>query len=217
MVDDWIVRYQKGESLKQIAGTSVDPVTVFNHLHKRGLSLRDKVEAQIKAVTRFQKTPFDGSEEDRAYLLGLTRGDLNVAPHGRAIRVKTSSTHPAMIDLVRSLFTPYGPVRIYPHHSRLVGYEWTIETELDQTFRFLLDEKLRAPGTDQSGAVCLAYLAGLFDAEGSLSIAGTFTPQLSIANADEDMLHWVECFLEKMGFTPWRKTRQEWGVSCRIV
>ena len=117
MVDDWIVRYQKGESLKQIAGTSVNPGTVFSHLHKRGLNLREKVEAQIKSVTRFQKTRFDGSEEDRAYLLGLARGDLNVAPHGRAIRVKTSSTHPAMIDLVTSLFAPYGPIRVYPYHS----------------------------------------------------------------------------------------------------
>ena len=213
IVDDWIVRYQNGESLKQIAGTSVEPVTVFNHLHRRGLSLRDKVEAQIKAVTRFQKTPFDGSEEERAYLLGLARGDLNVAPHGRAIRVKTSSTHPAMIDLVTSLFAPYGPVRVYPHHSRLVGYEWTIEAELDQTFRFLLDDKLRTPGTGLSRAVCLAYLAGLFDAEGSLSVAGTFTPQLSIANTDEDLLDWVECFLKRIGFTPWRGRPDKNGVS----
>jgi hypothetical protein len=60
MVDDWILRYQKGESLKQIAGTLVDPVTVFNHLHKRGLSLRDKVEAQIKAVSKFEKVPVFG-------------------------------------------------------------------------------------------------------------------------------------------------------------
>jgi hypothetical protein len=99
MVDERILRYQNGESLKQIAGTSFNPVTVFNHLHQRGLQLRDKVEAQIKAVTKFQKTPFDGNEEDKAYLLGLARGDLNVARHGRTIRVKTSSTHPAMIDL----------------------------------------------------------------------------------------------------------------------
>jgi hypothetical protein len=213
MVDEWVVRYQKGESLTQIAAESVSPVTVFNHLHKRGVQLSDKVEAQITAVTRFQKKPFGGSDEDRAYLLGLARGDLNVGRLGRAIRVKTSSTHPAMIDLVASLFAPHGPVRVYPHHSRLVGYEWTIETELDQTFRFLLDEKLRNPGTGVSKAVCLAYLAGLFDAEGSLSVAATFTPQLSIANTDEDLLDWVERFLEKIGFTPWRGRPDKNGVS----
>src|SRR6266849_3203491 len=138
MVDEWVKRYQAGESLKQIAGEEVDHVTVFLHLHKRGLQLRDKVEAQIKAVTRFQKTPFDGTEEDRAYLLGFTRGDLNVARHGRSIRVKTSSTHPAMIELVTYLFAPYGPVRVYPHYTDFAGYEWTVESELDRTFEFLL-------------------------------------------------------------------------------
>jgi hypothetical protein len=205
MVDDWMARYQKGESLKQIAGTSVTAVTVFNHLHKRGLGLRDKVEAQIKAVTRFQKAPFDGNEEDKAYLLGLARGDLNVARHGRAIRVKTSSTHPAMIDLVASLFIPYGPIRVYPYHSRLVGYEWTIETELDQTFRFLLDGKLGTPRIRSSRVVRIAYLAGLFDAEGSLWLRGNrrFEPRMSFTNTDLGLLNWVRDSLDKMGFHPY--------------
>lgn len=204
MVDEWVARCQRGESLKQIAGGAVDAVTVFNHLHKRGLGLRDKVEAQIKAVTRFQKTPFDGNEEDKAYLLGLARGDLNVTRHGRAIRVKTSSTHPAMIDLVASLFVPYGPVRVYPYHSRLVGYEWTIETELNQTFRFLLDGKLGTPRLGSSRAVDITYLAGLFDAEGSLWLRGNrrFEPRMSFANTDLGLLNWVRYTLDKMGFHP---------------
>ena len=103
MVDEWVVRYQKGESLKQIAGDAVDAVTVFNHLRKRGLQLRNKVEAQIQAVTKYEKTYFLGVGEDKAYLLGFCRGDLNVKSHGRAIRVRTSSTHPAMIELVTSI------------------------------------------------------------------------------------------------------------------
>jgi hypothetical protein len=168
------------------------------------LHLRDKVEAQITAVTKFQKTPFDGSEEDRAYLLGLARGDLNVARHGRAIRVKTSSTHPAMIDLVAWLFAPHGPVRTYPRNSKLVGYEWTIETEVDHTFGFLLDEKLSTPRIGLSMALCLAYLAGLFDAEGSLWLrdSGRFEPRMSFTNTDLGLLIWVRDTLEKMGFHP---------------
>ncbi len=78
MVDGWVKRYEKGESLKQIAGDLVSPVTVFLHLRKRGMKLRDKVEAQIASVRKFEKRNFDGSVADRAYLLGLTRGDLNV-------------------------------------------------------------------------------------------------------------------------------------------
>jgi hypothetical protein len=109
MVDEWVVRYQSGESLKQIAGDGVVSVIVFNHLRRRGLQLRDKVEAQIEAVTKFKKLSFDGDAADRAYLLGFIRGDLAVSWHGRAVRAKTSSTHPAMIELVVSLLLPYGP------------------------------------------------------------------------------------------------------------
>jgi len=215
MVDDWVKRYQAGESLKQIAGEEVDHVTVFLHLHKRGLQLRDKVEAQIKAVTRFQKTPFDGTEEDRAYLLGFTRGDLNVARHGRSIRVKTSSTHPAMIELVTYLFAPYGPVRIYPHYTDLAGYEWTVEGELDRTFEFLLIEKMNNLGNGVSRRVAMAYLAGLFDAEGSvwIRVAGKRTPEISIPNTDASMLDWVKSCLTSAGFTPQRGSPNSDGVA----
>jgi hypothetical protein len=168
MVDGWILRYQKGESLKQIAGDVVDPATVFNHLHKRGVPLRDKVEAQIKAVTKYEKTDFLGVGEDKAYLLGFCRGDLNVKSHGRAIRVRTSSTHPAMIELVTSLFAPHGPVRVSPRFSKLVGFEWTVEGELNTTFAFLLNERYWTPDYNLSRSLTVNYLAGLFDAEGSV-------------------------------------------------
>ncbi len=71
MVDQWISRYQKGESLKRIAGEEFSPVTVFLHLRRRGVTLRDKVEAQIKAVTKYARTPFSGELTEKAYLLGF--------------------------------------------------------------------------------------------------------------------------------------------------
>jgi hypothetical protein len=216
MVDEWVARYEKGESLKQIAGDFVDPVTVFVHLHKRGLKLRDKVEAQIKAVKKFEKFSFDGTEEDQAYLLGFVRGDLGVSRHGRAIRVKTGSTHPAMIDLVLSLFKPYGPVRVYPRFSKLVGYEWTIEAELDSTFEFLLSQKLIPPAKDAHRKVVLHYLAGLFDAEGSvwLRTIRSFAPRLSVANKDTSMLDWIERQLTGLEVY-WHRSRPDKNGICQ--
>jgi hypothetical protein len=81
------------------------------------------MDAQIEAVTRYKKTNFSGTGEDRAYLLGFCRGDLNVKTHGRAIRARTSSTQPGMIELVTSPFVQPGPLRIYPRFSELVGFE----------------------------------------------------------------------------------------------
>jgi hypothetical protein len=172
MADEWARRYESGESLKRIAGDAVSPVTVFNHLRKRGSRLRDKVEAQIKAVTKYEKRDFRGEDTDKAYLMGLSRGDLHVMTHARAIRVRTSSTHPAMTELVTSLFAPNGPVRTYPHFSKLVGFEWTVEGELNATFSFLLSDRLLAPDYNQSKRLAVSYLAGLFDAEGSMWLRG---------------------------------------------
>src|SRR2546428_7189225 len=88
MVDQWVRRYVAGESLKQIAGDLVGSVTVFLHLKKRGVQLRDKVEAQITAVTKYQRKPFSGSDEEKAYLSGFRTGDLDAVKHGRAVRAR---------------------------------------------------------------------------------------------------------------------------------
>src|SRR2546422_2176832 len=114
MVDQWARRYVAGESLKQIAGDLVGSVTVFEHLKKRGVQLRDKVEAQITAVTKYQRKPFSGSDEERAYLSGFRTGDLDAVKHGRAVRVRTGTTHPLMAELFEELFGRYGYVHSYP-------------------------------------------------------------------------------------------------------
>lgn len=219
MVDQWVERYENGESLKKIAGEMVDPVTVFNHLRERNLKLRDKVEAQIAAVKKFEKFPFDGRAAERAYLLGLTRGDLGVTRHGRAIRVRTSSTHPAMIDLVLSLFAPYGPTRVYPHHSKKAGYEWTVEAELDSSFEFLLLEKRIPPPNDAPEEIALAYMGGLLDSEGSIWLRRdrSFAPNLSFTNQDTGLLDWIEAQLARLGFNSSRSPPDTKSVSRIFV
>ena len=114
MVSGWVKRYEAGESLKQIAAGELSPVTVFLHLRKRGVKLRDKVEAQIKAVTKHPKTQFSGDPLEKAYLIGFTWGDCDVVMHGRAVRVRTSTTHPLMANLFASLFSRYGFVHEHP-------------------------------------------------------------------------------------------------------
>jgi len=103
MVNGWERRYLTGESLSKIAGGTVDDVTVWYHLRKRGVKLRD-IEAQITAVTKHQRIPFSGNAEEKAYLIGLAQGDSYVTTHGRLVRAKTASTHPGMYALFKSCF-----------------------------------------------------------------------------------------------------------------
>jgi len=202
MVDEWVARYEKGESLKQIAGDVVEAATVFNRLHKRGVQLRDKVEAQIKAVTIHERRPFTGSMAEKLYLCGLAAGDFGVVRHGRSVRARLGTTHPAMSTLFKMLLGRFGPVYEYPKLDHLSGYEWSLDCDLDETFEFLFAAK-RAPLSllaDETSF--LAFLAGFFDAEGSIyyhakNERGSF--ELSIANKDFALLQGIGIWLDKLG------------------
>ncbi|MDA4127352.1 MAG: LAGLIDADG family homing endonuclease, partial [Thaumarchaeota archaeon] len=203
MVDEWVGRYRAGESLKQIAGEGLSPVSVFLHLRKRGLQLRDKVEAQIQAVTKHERRPFDGSETDRAYLVGFTKGDCQTIRHGRAIRVRTSTTHPGMEILFDDLFGRFGLVHRYPRKSKLTGYEWSLEVDLHPSFGFLLqsiEEAMREFG--RSAATFFSFLSGFLDAEGTIYFhrkgkGGAF--EVSFANSNVKILIWIQRLLAEVG------------------
>jgi hypothetical protein len=203
MVDEWAKRYEAGASLKQIAAGSVDAVTVWEHLRKRGIVLRDKVEAQIKAVSKYERWPFDGDGEEEAFLVGLRYGDLNVVEHGRAIRVRLSTTHPDMAGLFRLLFSRYGHVHEYPRRNRLVGYEWTYECDLDQSFRFLLDKPPISELEKMGDAQFMSFLAGLFDAEGTIYMhnkRGRHNPEISLVNTEGPLIDLVFHRLRRLGY-----------------
>lgn len=212
MVDEWVVRYLTGESLKRIAEDLVDPVTVWNHLKARGLGLRDRVEAQIKAVTRYERKPFSGDSVEKAYLMGLRYGDLHVVQHGRAIRVRVSTTHPAMAELFESLFSPYGHVSRYPRLASLVPYEWTLECDLDSSFGFLLIRPMIKDLRALTAAQFDAFLAGFFDAEGTIYLHRKRYGHMfeaSISNTDLALLSFIEDRLRGRGYHP----RQEHKIQ----
>jgi LAGLIDADG DNA endonuclease family protein len=205
MAKEWVMRYEAGESLKQIAGDKVNPVTVFNHLHKHGLELRDRAEAQIAALTKHPRNPFVGSDPQRAYLIGLTLGDCYIVRHGRAIRVRTSTTHPAMGRLLRELFSASGAVYEYPKESELTGYEWCFDCDLDSSYDFLLNPLDSIPWILATNELFLAFLGGFFDAEGSIFYHkkkswGAF--EFSLRNMNENLLRIIARKLSETGLSP---------------
>ena len=191
VVDEWVLRYRAGESLKQIAGEEVDPVTVWNHLKRRGVVLRNKVEAQIQAVRKYERKPFSGDSVEKAYLMGLRYGDLHAVRHGRAIRVRVSTTHPAMAELFLNLFSSYGHVSKYPRTAQLTGFEWTLECDLDESFEFILQKIAISELKSLPESEFWSFLAGIIDAEGTIylhkrSYGATF--EVVITNTDRMLL-----------------------------
>ena len=201
-VDEWVRRYQEGESLKGIAGGELSPVAVFSRLRKRGMKLRDKVEAQIQAVSKYERKPFSGDKIEKAYLVGLRYGDLDAVRHGRAIRVRVSTTHPAMAELFESLLSPFGMVHRYPRKAQFTGYEWTLECDLDSSFEFLLKKPRIAELELLGEGEFSAFLAGFFDAEGSLFLhqkSSGPAPEANITNTDRDILVYLASRLFNLG------------------
>ncbi len=168
MVDEWVRRYQNGESLKKVAGGKVTPNTVLAHLRERRVEIRDKVEAQIKAVSKFQKVPFSGDRHEMAYIIGLAVGDIWSIRHGRAVRVRLSTTHPSMSRLFRTLFASHGPIYEYPRKSPLTGFEWALDCDLDDTYSFLLEVNRLSTEMIADEDLFFDFLAGFFDAEGTV-------------------------------------------------
>lgn len=208
---DWAAMYAKGQSTTQIANGKVSPSTIIRYLDELGVKRRDSSQAH----TKYQKRQFTGTELERAYLLGFTRGDVGVTRSYRLIVLATGSTHPAQLDLFTSLFAPYGPVNTYPTISKMVGFEWGISAALDSSFAFLLLQRHTDPSGVLGKEAWMSYLAGLFDAEGSLWIKGdrSFTPFWSLTNSDSRVLDWTMLYLGELGLHPFRERPTSEGVG----
>ena len=177
-----------------------------------GVQARDFEEARLRGihqkVRKYERRPFDGTEEDKAYLLGLRHGDLSVSrPFGDAIRVSTSTTHPTMAKLFRDLFEPYGHVYQHPRYKKDTNaFEWNLQAIVDSSFEFLLEEKAKSwAWIEERPGTMLAYIAGAWDAEGTIGVFrnGKCTAiLLSIYNTNTEFLDRIRRFLIDMGYHP---------------
>jgi hypothetical protein len=128
-------------------------------------------------------------------------------PWNGAVRISTSTTHPAMAELFASLFQSCGHVYQYPRYKKdTCTYEWNLSTIVDDSFSFLLMPHVECWGwVARSESTIFAYLSGLFDAEGSVGIyrnAGTTALTLAFYNTNLELLTLVHSWLSRVGYTP---------------
>ena len=93
--------------------------TVTRWLDRLGIQHRDQGDAVSMALNKYQSHPFEGSDQERAYLLGLRAGDLHAQAHGRKFRISVGTTHPSMMRLFQDSFSKYGQVRRYPKFNEV--------------------------------------------------------------------------------------------------
>jgi hypothetical protein len=204
----------KGLSLNDIAKLVGNKTSGYTSwvCRELGVKRRPFEEARLKGIRekrrKYERRPFDGTDEDRAYLLGLRHGDLSVSrPWKGVIRVSTSTTHPAMVQLFRSLFEPYGHVYQHPRYKRDThSYEWNLHVILDESFDFLLEDRQSVwDWASKAESRLLAYIAGILDAEGSVGIySNGFGTALHVLvyNTDVELLGFLRRSLATLGYDP---------------
>jgi len=110
-----------------------------------------------------------------------------------------------MADLFESLFSAYSHVSKYPRRAKLAGYEWSLESDLNDSFQFLLFKPTIGMLETLSKDEVIAFLAGLFDAEGSVYLhnkRGRRNPEVFYSNTEPDLLEFVAAGLRMMGLNP---------------
>jgi len=177
-----------------------------------GVPRRPFEEARLKGIRekrrKHERTPFDGTDEDKAYLLGLRHGDLSVyKPYNGVLRISTSTTHPAMVQLFRSLFEPYGHVYQDPRFKKDTNsYEWNTYAFVDESFDFLsLTFSDAADWILSKPSITKAYLAGFLDAEGSIGIYAAkllTSVRITYYNTNLPLMRFVHTAITSLGFHP---------------
>lgn len=202
----------KGVSLNDIAKQIGNKTSGYASwvCRELGVERRPFEEARLKGIRekrrKYERKPFDGTDEDKAYLLGLRHGDLTASrPWNGVVRVSTSTTHPAMAELFRSLFGPYGHVYQIPRYKKdTKTYGWNLAVILDDSFGFLLSsfDEVR-DWVGESGTRTLAYLSGFLDAEGSIVVTrnrrGGIVIFVDYFNEYRPILEWIEDRVHEMG------------------
>lgn len=204
---------EEGKSLNDVAKLVGNKTSGYASwvCRQLGVRVRPFEEARLKGIRekrrKYERRPFDGSDEDKAYLLGLRHGDLSVSrPFKGAIRVSTSTTHPAMSELFESCFGKYGHIYRHPRFKNdTKSYEWNLSTIVDDSFSFLLLPRADArEWASTKESTILSYLAGILDAEGSVGIFGngyTTSLQVLVYNTDYDLVDFVKRAWTRLGHT----------------
>jgi hypothetical protein len=175
-----------------------------------GVRRRPFEEARLKGIRekrrKYERRPFDGTDEDKAYLLGLKHGDLTASrPWNGVVRVSTSTTHPAMAKLFTVLFSPHGHVYQIPRFKKDTRtYEWNLEAILDESFSFLLKRfEETKDWVEESESRVIAYLSGFLDAEGSILVTrnsrGGVVIFVDYFNEHRPILEWISARVREMG------------------
>ena len=175
--------------------------TVRKKMEKYGIRRKTLSEAM---TIKFKK-PFTGDLAEKAYFLGLRAGDFHAKLYHLCIRIQTSTTHPAQVNLLKNAFKKYGQLCTYLSKNKARQDEWFIYEDLHHSFDFLLKKPKTIPQwilEDEN--LFFIFLAAYMDCEGNWHLTKShenlsrFTFRLR--TGDKEILENIKEKLESIGY-----------------
>ncbi len=173
-------------------------------LIKNDVKLRTKHEGSTLKIGKYEKRNFDGTDNEKAYLMGITLGDAHVRPTSSfTIEVGTTSTHKSLIDIFTNSFRKYTDGVIVSKDEKR-GLRFC--SYVNNTFGFLIEVKRNVEIIkDFNQNMFLSFLAGFFDAEGCI-VKSKHRKKLrcviKIGNTNKEILEIIKERLEELQLHP---------------
>lgn len=211
------------------------PSGIFHKFKKFNIPRRTDVEGIIltndercrkiaKAVTNHPRKDFDGSEQEKSYLIGFSSGDLHVVKkkYGMTIYVYCQSTKKEQIILLKKLFNRFGHIWIKKGKKNTkngIKEDFRFAAYLNLSFDFLLNKEDKIEEWIlENNRHFLSFLGGYIDAEGSFGVYNGFG-EFALGTYDKNVINQAYNKLKSFGVetTPPRITIKGGYIDKRGV
>ncbi len=142
--------------------------TVRKWLEKYNIPRRTVSES----ITKYPKTSFNNDTNLKAYILGLRSGDIHAKRIHKVIRIQTTTTHPAQIEMVKSTFGVFSHIGRYEFFNKAFNLkQWFVYCDLNESFSFVLEKPDKIPDWILDSDIAFYnFVSGYADSEGSWKI-----------------------------------------------
>ncbi len=176
--------------------------TIRKKLRKFGIKMRSLSDASAK---KYRKS-FSGNLEEKAFLIGLRAGDFYARKKNHSVRVQTTTTHLAQIELLKRSLSDYGQICKYLSRNKARADEWFIYVDLDNSFEFLVEKPKEIPlWILEDEKLFFQFLAAYIDCEGCWRFLRSHKNSVrfvfSIDSGDKKILNQISEKLNSLGFS----------------
>jgi len=176
--------------------------TVRKWMEKYNIPRRTLSEAK----TKYPKTSFNGNGDLKAYMLGLRAGDFHARRIHKIIRVQTTTTHPAQVEMMENVFGKFSHVGKHLFFNKHFNLnQWFIYCDLNESFSFILEKPNDIPKWILKDTnLFFNFVAGYADSEGSWKILKSHENSIrfvfQLSSQDKKILNQITKKLRKLGY-----------------